>query len=156
MSSASEEEPSPRQHEEEHKNEFWKTSNEWHYLIAIFRNYFSDDNKNNIKKAGRQWKEVVDDLQEMQYEMGYLQHAIERGGRELYFVKSHTSAIRSSIHTIMEQFHGKNVPDTKFTVEMKIFRQGPNGLWGGAIWKCHRLFNIHTVNIHTAFRSCFM
>ena len=156
MSSESEpEEPSPRTHEEEHKNEFWKTSNEWHYLIAIFRNYFSDDNKSNIKKAGRQWKEVVDTLQEMQYEMGYLQHAIERGGRDLIFVKSHTAVIRSKIKTIMEWFRGKDVPDMKCMVEMKIFRQGPNGLWGGAIWKCHRLFNVYVVHLFCLLRRIF-
>lgn len=161
MSSESEtEEPSPRTHEEEHKNEFWKTSNEWHYLIAIFRNYFDDDNKHNIKKAGRQWKEVVETLQEMQYDMGYLQHAIESGGGDLCFVDSHTADIRSKIRTIMEQFQvkaseGIYIPDTRCMVEMKIFRQGPNGLWGGAIWKCDKLFNVQHVHLFCLLRRIF-
>lgn len=60
----------------------------------------------------------------------------------------------------MEQFHEKQtrgiqVPDMKLMVDMKFFRQGPNGLWGGAIWKCDRLFNVFHIHLFCLLKMIF-
>jgi hypothetical protein len=135
-------------------------TDEWKVLVDVFEYNISDRRKKNLQKAApfwtslrkrnapqthEAWESILEQLQNIKQAMRDLPQWIDRQDHDM--IRSECDSITETIAVMVNYFEYMDASFTKYlqnkqhdTVKMKYFRQGDNGLWGGKIVKCGRLF----------------